>query len=641
MRLSAQTHTFAGYCESCGKFLDGAYQARCMLNLQLWNHRESKTVPAKAHVAISRSPARQQVAITMQDASLGATAIMRIAALFDKPDEPSPMPTASAAAAAAVAASAAMSHASQSHLQAAPEEASAPLPEPRRQKQFSLHIIRCNCILKIAAARRTSKARLGTAQPSLVLDVPDFSLQLPPSCPCALLAPFPAEHMQLRQAAELHFNAEASGDIVGGSSLRLMLTSSGEADAHEPLLSVPAVSATLPHDLAVGHPQQCLCCRIPSIVSDLDVKKTRMLASLVHSGLQDWRRLSLVPESEKRPQEPLHPANVPLEPALQAPSLPFQIHVDSVKLRLLPRSSDQHILLLTCKSLALRWQDVQDYKGKKGNVAFSKLQLEYSLSDHQSGPAHYPEPIRSGSPEDEFMQPSTMQLGRTFSAPLGSDMDAERLRRSKRLTRRHSRDSPTFLSRPRSGLLEGSATLGMTASSSHSGSFSNMPGLKRSRDETPGDRPVSGLLSRRVLPSMVRAPSRLNKWLQQLPASHEDQTVGHGLTAAFYGAGSSSGSIGDVTEILDPADLEHESAAGSIWDLGEGEPPQESPAFEHALLLSIEGSQSAPTNLDMVWKKSAVEHQLDISLSFHMTLFAQVNCWTILQSCSALSEHVQ
>ena len=550
---------------------------------------------------------------------------MRITALFSDNEEHAPLPVTSApeaaaatAAAAAVSAPAASSG-SQPQVPARTRAASGDLPEINRQKQFSLHIIRCNCMLKMPPARRTSRSRLGRNQTSLALDVPDFSLQLPPSDPCALLAPLPAEEDHFSQAAELHFNAGASRGICSGSSLRVMLAPTEENDPG-PLISIPAASAALSSAVTAEQRQEGpqLSCHIPSFSSHLDVKQIKALASLIQKGLQDWNRLS-APTGRQSSEDPacVRPDS-PRVP--QAHQLPIQTQVDIVEF--VVRSADQRALLLTCKALGLhRLHDSQDHC-MRGRITFSKLQIEYSVSD-QGGPINHAAPVRSSSPQDEFMQPA--QLGRTFSAPLGSEVDSDRVRRSKRLTRRHSRDSPTLMSRPQSGLLD---------SSSHSGSFSNMPGIKPARDTGSGEWP-SGLMSRRaLLPSMVRAPSRLNKWLQQLPASHEDQSAGHGLTAAFYGAGSSSGSIGDVTEILDPADLEQESE-GSIWDLGEQELAQEGPAFERALLLSVEGMHSPSANLEMIWKNLTAQHQLQLAVSLRLTLFSQVLTTHALSLCAA------
>ena len=601
--------------------------------------RESSTVPAKAHIAVSRYEGHQQVAVTLQDASVGATAIMRIIALCDDSGQ-------SAAAAGNVAESS-YSGAISIDEPGTASAGHAPLAQP---KQFSLHIMRCNCILRAAASRRVSKVRQFAAQPALVLNVPDFSLQLPPSRPCALLMPLPSDLDQLDQAGRMHFSAGPASRVVSCASISLALVSMDQEPGGQPLLSVPSASAIVhPAHSSAGRQTadgSLLAVHVPTISSHITTKEARLLAALASHGMHDWLRFSKLSDDQSV-RVAISRSTARAHSPSASRTLQIRLKADLVTVRLLPQP-ERHALDLACHELAL---DCSFQQGKMhGHVAFSKLQLEYGLSSSEDEP-EAEEHVRSSSPQDEFRQPLGLELSRTFSAPLGNDPpELERHRHSKRLMRRNSRDGAMSLTpRVRSGPLDASGLAGITTSSSHSGSFSNIPGLKPSREQPTSESqwPMAGLVSRRaILPGMIRAPSRLNKWLQQLPASHEEPHSGHGLTAAFYGAGSSSGSIGDVTEILDPADLEQESAM-SIWDAAEPAALQEGPGFDHVMLLSIDGNLHQKPRISFTSSKLSDGRQLELNACVHATVFAEViNCSSlasgqfILISCCDANAHV-
>lgn len=480
-------------------------------------------------------------------------------------------------------------------------------------KQFSLHIVRCNCILKPAAARHGTRSGRGIPGPALLLNIPDFSLQLPPMCPASLLMPLPCNPQQLAQAAEMHFASDQANQVLHCSSVSLSITPS-EGSSTEPLLSLPSAYAALgsKQDLETAESDVAVAAHVPIVSSHLSLKDARALAVVLPNGLHDWSCLSSH-ESPAATGKPAQTISVTRSVAVK---------VDCVKLRILLRA-EQHALDLICNSLALD-HTIGPNRLQQGSIGFSQVRLEYGLVALEADQDE-DEPIRSASPQDEFVQPLGPQLSRTLSAPLGMETEVDPYRRSRRLSRRHSRDSHASLTpRARSGLLDSTTLGGLAASSSHSGSFSNIPGIRPSKDSQLMDShwPVAGHVSRRVAhPGMVRAPSRLNRWLQQLPASQEE--AGHGLTAAFYGAGSSSGSVGDMTEILDPADFEDASAM-SLEDNEEAAASEEGPAFDHALLFCIRGIHQQPVSITLASRQLGAEQRLQLEASVHLAVFAQV-----------------
>ena len=587
-------------------------------SMPLLTCRESKAVPAKAHVAVSTSLVHQQVAITLQDGSIGATALMRITALFQNPDEQQP----AASPAATPVHGSECSHEPEAQPSSQSQAGGKGQSDPGKLKQFSLHIVRCNSVLRSAAPRRTTRSGRTCHNSALLLNVPDFSLQLPAMRPGSLLVPLPIDPQQLEEAARMHFAAGQASQFLSCSSVSLSLTSA-EGSGAEPLLSLPSASATIglsanaEGNMEPGQSRQSAVttAHLPSISSHVSLRDAKALAVIIHHGLHDWSCLSPPSAVQKD-----HAANSRSENVPQAQGM--AVTIDFVRLRLLPRA-EQHAFDLTCDSLAMGHR-ARANGARHGSISFSHARLTYGLAA-RAACQEQEVPIRSASPQDEFVQPLGAQLSRTLSAPLGMETDMDQHRRSKRLTRRHSRDSPASVTpRARSGLLDSSALGGLTASSSHSGSFSNIPGIRTGREQKQGDPiwQVGSLVSRRAaLSGMVRAPSRLNRWLQQLPASQEE--VGHGLTAAFYGAGSSSSSIGDMTEILDPADLE-EASVMSLEADDEAAASGEGPGFEHALLLCIQGKDQQSASMTLKSTQLDAAQQLELELSLHFAAFAQV-----------------